>query len=143
MDIKQLEKASRLMDKLKTIDADIIEMEKIAHLLASGQSKQSMVLAVTDTSPETEPKKEVLDSDGSLNTGNQSKGFLGSLFGVSFTIDHSISSNNTNDKRTKKLDVQLSDTTALQVLGVLMEQKLKARIEIIEKLKKLGLEFQN
>lgn len=90
------------MDKLKTIDADIIEMEKIANLLASGQSKQSMVLAVTDTSPEAEPKKDVLDSDGSLNIGNQSKGLLGSIFGVSFTINHSITQNNTNDKRTKK-----------------------------------------
>lgn len=129
------------MDKLKTIDADIIEMEKIANLLASGHSKQSMVLAVTDTNPETEPKKEVLDSDGSLNTGENKTSF-GGLFTINWGNNYS-NKEKKEDPRTKKLDVQLSDTTALQVLGVLMEQKLIARGEIIQKLKGMGLEFQN
>ena len=142
MDIKELGKASKLLDKLKVIDADIIEIEKIAQLLASGNSKQSMVLAVTDTSPETEPKKQVLDSDGSLTQPSMSVDGNTLTFSF-FGLNSRPFPENRQDNRTKKLDVQLSDTTALQVWGVLLEQKLIARGDLIKKLENLGFEFKN
>jgi len=48
MDLKTLEKASKKIEAIKKLDQEIIELDKLAMLLATGNTGISMSLAIED-----------------------------------------------------------------------------------------------
>ena len=50
IDIKQLSKASAILEKIQTLDAEIIKIDKIALIVSSGQYESDFSLKVKDES---------------------------------------------------------------------------------------------
>ena len=63
-----IDKISKLIEKLKELNADIITIEKIALLISDSDKSfdYNFNLAVTDLNPQKDEKKNILDEDGSL-----------------------------------------------------------------------------
>lgn len=134
MEFKKLDKAQKYYEQVKKLDAEIIEIEKLAQLMADG-GKVSFEISCEPVS--NKKKEKVLDEDGSLIISSFQKRLSDDMrmymyggFGCSPTI--------TVEKPKKNnIKAQVADTVGLQVLGVLLAEKNKERSSIIKRLNKI------
>ena len=71
MNIKKLEKATKIYEQIKILDAQISELEKFAMLVANGEIKSSFELKIEDLGKQKEDAEKVgFDEDGSLIKGS-------------------------------------------------------------------------
>jgi hypothetical protein len=140
MELKQLDKATKIYSDIQKIDAEIIEIERLASLVANGEVKSSFELKVVDKQKqEEESQKLEFDEDGDIIRPN------------CVTFDHLhnfplsiLRLQNYNNKESKSrsantLSSNLSESTTLQILAVLLNEKKKRRIDLINKLKSFGV----
>ena len=137
MNYNKLEKATAVLTKIKAIDAEIIELDKFAMMIANGEIKSSFDLKLKDLkkSEETE-KKKVLSEDGSLNTGEEVNGFkfyMPSMFSSLGDKEEK------KDPNTHTLSHDLSDTAVLQIMGVMLCEKHDRRNNLIRQLQSYGV----
>lgn len=67
MDLKTIEKAAKILDRIKVLDNEIIEIDRIAMMVASDDTKSSFELRIENLSPDKEKQKsDLFDEDGSL-----------------------------------------------------------------------------
>ncbi len=140
MNLKKLENATKILEKIKVLDAEIIQIEKFAILVASGETKINLDLKCEDLrKKEDEANKVDLDEDGSIRNGNiinpvphfEVGGFLSEYLGR-WKPPSNLSKNETSIKQ------ELSDTSTLSILGVILCEKQEARRKLIESIKQMG-----
>ncbi len=130
MNLKRLEEAKRAFEVLQKLDQEIIQIEKIAMDIANNKRELKFSLGYEDTS---KSKESVLDSDGSIIPGGM----------YSFSSMSSIWSPIKETPPVKEIGVNevISDTQALQMLGVLLHDKQLQRSNILEVFEKWGIDI--
>jgi hypothetical protein len=132
MNASKFEKATIAFERIKQLDKQIIEIEKLAMLLADGSTKQSISISIEDLS-ESE-KGKILDEDGSLIGSESISGV--SFWKVPYGSVLSIKEDNQNEH---KLAEPTSEKVMLQILGVLLHEKINERNYLIKQLEKMDI----
>lgn len=131
MDIKKLEKATIILKAIKNIDAEIIEIEKTAMLVANNDTESHFLLNVIDNE---KPQEE--ENTEQENQGDPFSEFSGLL---SFMAFRSSNKPEKENKNLHSLKCDLSVNATLQILGVLLYEKQTKRNKLINSLKKYGV----
>lgn len=128
MDLKSLEKASKIIAKVKQIDKEIIELDKFAAALVNGDVRAEFSLSFTDNKPKEEKPKE---PESDFHHG----GFSGLILNWC---------NGEPSKPTRHKHTITSDTTesvTLNLLAVLLADKYDKRTALLNQIKKLGIQI--
>lgn len=137
MDFKKLEKATKIYGEIKALDAEIIEIDRFAMLVANGEIKSSFTLTVEDVGKKKEDETKVsFDEDGSL-VGLHKK-MMSSLMMPMWFCSGSVSLESENENY-HTLKNELSENATLNVLGVLLCEKQAKRRILLNSLDKLGV----
>lgn len=135
MKIKELEKATGMLQDVKILDNEIIEIEKMAMLIANNDTESMFTLQVWDKDKEQEEKnKASFDEDGSLQVpGSSFADYLmsGMLPFVTPKFD--------KNEHISTIKYDLSINASMQILGVLLWEKQNKRQNLIKKLNKYGI----
>lgn len=143
MNIKKLEKAYKVIERIKILDNDIIQIEKVAMSTANNTASSSFKLFVKNIG-ETDNKENILEEDGSLKKGSLEFGVSPfSLWGSMFSFPRMGSEGKeTKDKKdTTVLGYELSETATLKILAILLLEKQQLREELLKELEKFGLKI--
>jgi len=134
MDFKKLEKAAKLYEQIKQLDADIIEIDKFALTVANNETESFFELRCKDLTKQKEKENKLeFDEDGSIKREGDNTLRLSLLSGWMLPTNITI----TNDDIVIKS--QLSVNNVMNMLGILLHDKQTKRQQIIEKLNKLRL----
>ena len=133
MDFKKLDKAKKIFEKIIVLDAEIIEIDKIANSVANEDVQVTLSLSVRNLSKDSS-NSVGLDEDGSLVYGSMKWLDYGSLFGFG-----SSSKKQKENKFTERIEKQVSESVSLNILGVLLAEKNLERDILIKELSKLGV----
>lgn len=138
MNIKKLEKATNIYKKIKILDAQIIEIDKFAMLVANSETKSSFELKCEDLGKNEEDEQKIqFDDDGSLIKGISD--VPKSLFDL-WMPRYSLSSENKKENVTI-LKNELSENAVMSILGVLLYEK-NAQIQVLmTQLKDIGVDL--
>jgi hypothetical protein len=140
MKLPQLKKAQKLFDRVQELDKEIIEIEKSADLIANKRTEIKLSLKVNDTEEKEKEKSKVeFDEDGSIIQRMQE--IQRGLFGYITMNSPGFSCEKQKKEYTLKQDHVISDNVALQVLGVILADKMEARKLAIKALNKIGIEI--
>lgn len=135
MKLKQIEKAQKFIDSIKSLDADIIKLQQQAEKVAVHGTSIFIKLS---SEKEQEKEKIKLDEDGSLTSG------MSGLSMFSFRLsgyDLGSCTTKPNDNTIEFLNGELSNRAALVIIGVLIEEKNAIRKQFISKLESMGIEI--
>jgi hypothetical protein len=128
MDFKKLDKAAKLHERIKQLDKEIIDIERLALMVATKKTELKFSLKVNDLEKTEVPKKTTCSDELVISF----QGMFGGLY-----------SPPTKKKDVKKYDHKfseiVSDTLALQLLGVVIEDKKHIRELALKQIKKLGV----
>lgn len=139
MNIKQLEKSQNIYQSIRTLDSEIIEIEKVASLIADGNAEVSLSFSVANKS-NLEPSKE--EEEAVFNPENYGLGsILGLTRGVA-RIEFNPFGRVTTEKKKPDHEIHsiLSENLSLNVLAVLLFDKQQKRSKLISSLKRMGIE---
>lgn len=131
MNLKNFDKANKIYQQIKALDAEIIEIEKMAGLIADGGKCQ---FDFSCESKSGDKKVSVLDSDGSLiDPNNPNKGYS-----VTFMLwGGSGETKKVENPNLHRMNKCVSESIALQLMGVLIAEKVSARNELVQKLESI------
>lgn len=140
MKLPQLKKAQKLFDRVQELDKEIIEIEKSADLIANKKTDIKLSLKVNDIEKVEQDKNKVhFDEDGSLSCGDPADYMRRAMYGLPMFAFADPAK--PKKEYTIKQDCVISDNVALQVLGVLLADKMEARKLAIKALNKIGIEI--
>lgn len=123
--IKQIEKIAKAYEQIKKLDAEILQLDKMAMKLADGVG--DLTVRITFNEPEKDGVK--FDEDGSILPQNTFNGFMQGGFVPSFMQSiYGIQAEKKDDGYSEKLD----ENTALNFLGMLISTKMQLRNELIK-----------
>lgn len=136
MDFKNLEKASKLYEQIKQLDAEIIEIDKFALTVANNETESCFELRCKDLTKQKEKESKLeFDEDGSIKREVNNTFGLSSLLSGVWMLPSTIPPPN-DDIVIKS---QLSVNNVMNILGILLHDKQTKRQQIIERLNKLRL----
>ena len=135
MDIKKLQRAAKILGKLKTVDLEIIELDKIAQKALDYPKSCSIELFVE--AQEKEDNKRAIDAERHVFDPRNPSGLLqyymdmqtGKLCGIG----------GGSHSETASLKKEVSDSIILGVIGVMLSEKHEQRKVLLEQLNKLGI----
>lgn len=127
--ISNLEKAAKMFDDLKLLDAQALELEKMANLIANGIKTITFSLKATDGVNLDDQKT----SPNSLLEYQMQWGLLDLI------QSQRRPNNATQIDNEKRVDMEISDITALHCLGFMMQEVREKRDKLIVNLQKLGI----
>lgn len=138
MDFKKLEKAARIYKEIQSLDKEIIEIDRMAHLVANGKVESVFELKVKDLQKiEDEKAKVSFDEDGSLFSEDRNDDMryffispIKSAYGISKPKI------NTNEIVLKET---ISENTTLNLLAVILSEKQSKRDSLIKQIQKTGV----
>jgi len=134
MELNVISKASKLMEKIKSIDSEIINIEKNAMIIMEKTTKTSIDILIDDIDKKEEEKKKVtIDDDGSLIIGDKPN-----TTGWGFSFIPSISTPELKEEIQNKINIHLTPTSIMQVFGIIIHEKNQQRNRLINQLEKLG-----
>ena len=146
MKIKDLQKITALYEQIKSIDAEIIKIEKMGMSIASNPTTISFCLKVVDENTKKEKSKaNLFDKDGSLirpdNASASLPPSIGSWSSVynSFLMGTSPQPTNNESDYTTQIDRSVSDKEALLLLGVILSSLHERRSAVLEKIASYGV----
>lgn len=134
MEYKLLKKAAITMERIRVLDSEIIQIDKLAMLCAEGKLKSTIEL----TAHEEKEEKLKLDDDGFIvkpTTDNKPSWHTGGI--LSFMMDY-----NTAPKAEENVHViktPLSESETFQFLGFLLQLKDTERKVLVKQLKEYGV----
>ena len=135
MNLKQIEKATKIVEELKSLDKSIIELDKMAIKIVN--DAKDIKINISCTLPEEDKKENIFDEDGSLKIEPTPTSISwGSIFVYSST--QKVEEN----KNELSITESLTDISALQLIGVLILDKQNKRKELINQLNKLGANIE-
>lgn len=144
MDINNLERANEILLQIKKLDAEIIEIDRLALLAADGEIKSSFKMSICDIgNVKAESEKAKFDDDGSLISNGTSGSKYTSIFeSITFLANNLRQAQATHAaavKNTGTLEQELSNSSTLLLLGVLLGDKQSRRRYLIKELKTYGI----
>lgn len=141
--LKTIDKAYKIYESIKQIDSEIIEIDRIAMLVANGCSKSHFELRVEDLQKAEQEKENVrFDEDGSLMmgfNGLRTPSIWEQITAGYRTGGHFGCESVNLNKHDRKLKWNLSEHTALKVLAVLLSDKKEQRDNLLIQLERLGI----
>ena len=139
MNIKQLEKATKLIEQIKEHDENIMRLEKMAIELSNGASAN---ISMSVELKKEDIKKPVLDSDGSLCSDDDSETDFDKYMNA--RLPQSILGSfayggTTSSKPSNKIlyEDTLSDSDSLMVINVIVFRKKQQRQRLINQVEKM------
>jgi len=145
MSIKKLEKATKILEKIKILDAEIIEIDKFAMFAANDEIKASFELKIDNIGKKKEDENKVeFDSDGSLKSG--ATDFYAEMIRkytspLSFPFLTPMGNSTSDKKNEYALRADISENTTLNILGLLLCDKQRKRDLLIGELAKYGFQI--
>ena len=134
MTFKNLEKATKLYEKIKQLDAEIIEIEKFALIVANNETECSFEIRCKDFTKQKEDEEKVkFDENGSLLDSRRYTSLLNA-----YSFLSSIPRRYTEDKNETIIKSQLSVNNVMAMLGILLNDKQTKRQHLIDKLSQLS-----
>ena len=132
MKLREVEKLKDAYERIRVLDGEIVEIEKMAMPISEKRTRIGLSLSVEDL----EKKQPVqFDEDGSLmSSGDSSTWGLGRMFAV-----NPFRTNVAKSSIDIMLSFNLSDTIALRLLGELYASKDAERKEILKYFRELGV----
>ncbi len=139
MEIKKLSKAARLLDQIKALDNEIIELDKIALIVVNDRTEINLNLSVKNLTKEDEDKIRVsFDTDGSLTSGGHS------MDGLRYWLESMNPSRLPQPKVNKNYEMLnkiISPEDFLLVVQVLRASRMNERSLCFTKMAELGVKF--
>lgn len=129
MEFKKLDKAQKYYEQVKKLDAEIIEIEKLAQLMADGGKVSFKISCEPKVNHE---KQKVLDSDGSLIIHDGAP-----RLSFSFSSIWGVEKVKAPKPKHPHIKGELTDTLGLTILGVLLADKQKQKALITKRLEKI------
>lgn len=140
MNLKQLDKATRILSEIKELDNQIISIEKHAMLIANGNVALDLKLFILDLEKQAKEQNKVgFTEDGSLSYDAELRNLMKGYFMPSFGILGSKPEEKKKECETTFMS-ELSESAALQILGILLYEKQTKRQSLLAKLNKIGVE---
>jgi hypothetical protein len=143
-DYKAIEKAAKIVERIKAIDGAIIQIDRMAIQITSNQLEDiSLCIKGIETkeAPEEE-KKPILDGDGSLINQNQIS-FTPRTMGVTWYIENGAfqvaPANSNSNKKEYKIEQPLKERLTLKLLSLLLVEKQEERELLINELSKISI----
>lgn len=128
MDLKQLKKASVLLEKIEVIDKEIIEIDKMALSILNNETKINFDLKV-----ENLPKNK--DSEQASDPSNPFKDLEERIIMAIQIPTWKLSKPEIQkNKNILSISDKIEDKLALQILGLFLHEKNKERNLLIEKI---------
>ena len=141
MELKKLNKASKIFDRIKELDKEIIELDKLAIVAINDKTEIKLNLTIENiTKKENDENKVSFDEDGSLVFG-RSVGRISGLYGFWEQRMNELSSEIKQPKNTTELKNKLNSRDFLLVIKVLLESKNEERNSLFKQLSDLGVRF--
>ena len=138
MNIKTLKKAIKINSQIDTLDKEIIEIDKMAMLIANEDAMFSFSL--DGLRPEKEEEKKESDDHG---TDAYSYGMMQDIlrrYNQPFMMGWAdVGKDKKKDKKTFSIKYSISTSVSLQILGVLLLDKQSKRTHLISQISKLGV----
>lgn len=135
MNLKQIEKATKIVEQIKVLDLAIIALDKMAIKILD--VSQGITLNLSVELPKENSKESILDSDGSLKTGTEAQSNP-----YTFIINWNPLKQNEVKTNSISINETLTDTCALQLIGVLILEKQTQRKTLIDKLRTMGAKIE-
>ena len=135
MELKNLEKSLKKLDKIKSLDAEIIELDKVAQIACQNDCKSTISLYVSNLSNK-DKKQDVPTEDGSIKSiqDELTQGWSFLLRGVS-----PLSSKSEKKSSDHELEYKISEGLLLTIVSVLVYDKKQERMKLINEIKDLGI----
>ena len=140
MNIKQLERSQKIYLEIKKLDAEIIEIDKVAQLIANGNAEVNLTLSVKDVTPKIEETEKVTTYHDPMTTGHGRMNFF-NPFEEMMKSYRGISSKITDDNDKTVLTADLSENLSFNVLAIILNDKQTKRKKLINSLKKIGVQI--
>jgi hypothetical protein len=140
LNINQIEKIKKIYERVKSLDENIGELEKLAILVSDKQTEINVTLSVKDMGAmKKETTKVKFDEDGSIVTG-------GRISGLSWILDWNDRTckkedEEETDKYTSSISWAVSDKSAFRLMGMLMQEKKQERDILLKKLQSYGFKI--
>lgn len=135
MNLKKLEKATKIVSKIKTIDSQLQQIEKLALQVVNNEVKIEQVLKITKLKQEEEETKapesqeEAVKMIFSKLMSNRPV-FSGGMFMRSEAPDNN---------KTENFHNNISNKLALQILAVFIEERNAERKKLVNQFNKLDM----
>jgi hypothetical protein len=146
MNLKKLEKATKILEQIKKLDAEILELDRFAIKVANRDTDCNVSISLVDKSPEVK-REHIFGEYGFLKpeyTGEQEKPKESSMYDIMHSLRMGWFGQQASIKHvvvTDCLQHKLSDKETLQILGILLGNKHDARALLIKALNQMGVEI--
>ena len=127
MKLKELEQASKIIERIKELDMEIMELDKFAMNLASFNHDVEIIVKAKNL--EQKKKDKVLDSDGSLCEKP------GGLSTFSFMLNPFGQGSPKEKDYDSKYKTETNDRLGLIVIGTILQIKTEERLSLINNLR--------
>ena len=128
MKLKELEQASKIIERIKELDMEIMELDKFAMNLAAFNHDVEIIVKAKNL--EQKKKDKVLDSDGSLCSGEKpgSSTFM-------FMVPWDLSKQPKEKDYDSEYKTETNDRLGLIVIGTILQIKTEERLSLINNLR--------
>lgn len=135
MKLSKLELATKIFGEIKSLDEQIIQIDKFAMMIANDDVECSFELKVNNlTKKNKDDEKAQFDEDGSL-VSKPANTFLSFMYMSPF-MERKEATPTSNEHLLKS---SLSVTVTMQMLGVMLVEKQAKRDALIKKLERMGV----
>lgn len=141
MELKKLNKASKIFDRIKELDKEIIVLDKLVIVAINHKTEIKLNLTIENiTKKENDENKVSFNENTSLVFG-RSVGIKSNLYRFWQQIMNELSSETKQPKNTTELKNKLNSRDFLLVIKFLLELKNEERNSLFEQLSDLGVRF--
>lgn len=124
MELKQIEKANKLYTKIKVLDSEIAQLDKLAQEMVNDNMVIRFDLKAENKSKAPKEKATITEDGLSLHMPSLSFSFLG----------YGQQCEPVKPKHETKLNKEVSESVGLELLAVLLRSKIDERTTLIKKL---------
>jgi len=151
MNIQKLNKATKILEQLKQLDAEILSLDRFAIKVANRDTSCSIAISLEDHTKQSEKKENAFDEHGFIKKQyleeekkSNPQNFYDAISSLRSRMglpiyDIGVCQFPIIPKETEKLEHKLSDKETLEVLGILLASKQQARQLLLKALEQLGV----
>jgi hypothetical protein len=129
MNYTLIEKAAKLYEKIKVLDNEIIAIDKMAQLFANEDAEAELKLKYVES--KKEEKQNIVDEDGSLSSIERMMRQMYRPMSLTWGIDYA---KGCKPEDKQSYEAKISNTAALQMLGILLGDKHQKRAQLIKEI---------
>lgn len=145
LSIKQFEQATKIMQWVKALDAEINSIEKFALMIANNEVNTTFTLNIDNLTAKSETEGRItIDEHGDMKPYEKFREMSEPSFSnhglyMFHQIIGRIDRTNSNDPNKHKISYPLNENATMQVLGVILADRMERRKFLMDKLNKMGI----